>query len=175
VTAETPTLCTPRFTLRPLQRGDEQALFTAMSDPALMRYWSRGPFTDIEEFRAYPFEREWDGRTWVAVPRGGGDPVLRVVASPEGKEVAEIGYIVVPGNERQGIARECVSALVTHLFRAEGVHRIFADVDPRNTASNRLMQWLGFTREAHLRHAMKTHIGWCDTWLWGLLEDEWPL
>ena len=101
--------------------------------------------------------------------------VLRVVASPEGKEVAEIGYIVVPGNERQGIARECVSALVTHLFRAEGVHRIFADVDPRNTASNRLMQSLGFTREAHLRHAMKTHIGWCDTWLWGLLEDEWPL
>ncbi len=39
---------------------------------------------------------------------------------------------------------------------------------------SRLLQSLGFTREAHLRKAMKTHIGWCDTWLWGLLADEWP-
>ena len=45
-----------------------------------------------------------------------------------------------------------------------------ADVEPN---AYRLLQRLGFTREAHLRSAMKTHIGWCDTWLWGLLADEW--
>ncbi len=172
--SEIPVLTTQRFTLRPLQQGDEHALFAAMSDPALMRYWSRGPFNDIEEFRAYLFDRDWDGRTWIAVPHAGGDPVCRVVASAKGKQVCEIGYNVVPGNERQGVTRECLCALVTHLFRGEGVHRIFADVDPRNIASNRLLQSLGFTREAHLREAMKTHIGWCDTWLWGLLQDEWP-
>ncbi len=172
---ETPTLTTQRFTLRPLQGGDEHTLFAAMSDPGLMRYWSRAPFTDIDDFRHYLFDRDWDGRTWVAVLQGGGEPLCRIVASAKGKEVTEIGYITVPGNERQGIARECVSALITQLFREEGVHRIFADVDPRNTASNRLLQTLGFTREAHMRDAMKTHIGWCDTFLWGLLQDEWPL
>ncbi len=172
---DTPVLSTDRFLLRPLQAGDENALYSAMSNDDLMRYWSRAPFTDAAEFRSYLFDREWDGRTWIAVPRAGGDPVCRVVASAHGKEVCEIGYIIVPGNERRGVAKECVSALITHLFRAEGVHRIFADVDPRNVPSNRLLQSLGFTREAHLRHAMRTHIGWCDTWLWGLLEDEWPL
>ena len=167
------TITTERFILRPLLAGDEQALFPAFSDPGLMRYWSRGPFEDMDELKAWLFDREWTGRTWVAVPQGGGDPVFRIVASAEGAQVCEIGYMIVPGNERQGIARECIAALVTHLFRAEGVHRIFADVDPRNIPSNRLLQSLGFTREAHLREAMKTHIGWCDTWLWGMLQDEW--
>lgn len=139
-----------------------------------MRYWSCAPFGDREAFRAYLFDREWGGRTWVAVPKAGGAPVFRMVASTPTPQVAEIGYIVVPGQEAQGIARECVTAFVTHLFRAEGFHRIFADTDPRNAASNRLLEKLGFTREAHLRDAMQTHIGWCDSWLWGLLADEWP-
>mgnify|MGYP000126754267 CR=1 FL=1 len=168
-----PTLTTNRFTLRPLQEGDEHALFPAFSNADLMRYWSRGPFADLEELKAWLFDREWTGRTWVAVPQGGGDPVLRLVASAEGEQVCEIGYMIVPGHERQGIARECLSALLTHLFRKEGVHRIYADIDPRNIPSNRLVQSLGFTREAHLRDAMKTHLGWCDTWLWGMLQDEW--
>lgn len=110
----------------------------------------------------------------MAEPHGGGPPVFRLFASERSTAVAELGYIMVPGNEGQGIARECLAALITHLFREEGYHRVFGDVDPRNTPSARLLLSLGFTREAHLRDAMKTHIGWCDTWLFGLLCDEWP-
>lgn len=169
----TPTLTTPRFTCRPLQQGDDAALWPAFSDEDHMRYWSRGAFDDRGELREYLFDSAWGGRTWICQPHQGGAPVFRMVASSSIEQVAEIGYIMVPGNEGRGIARECLSALITHLFRAEGFHRIFADVDPRNHRSNRLLERLGFTREAHLRHTMKTHIGWADTWLWGLLEDEW--
>ena len=170
----TPVLSTPRFTLRPPAQGDEQALFAAFGDEEVMRYWSRGPFTDMGTFRHWLFEREWGGRTWVAAG-GDGMPVARLVASEQRSRVAEIGYLVLPGHTRQGIARECVAALITHLFRAEGYRRVFADTDPRNVGSNRLLEALGFTREAHLRSAMETHIGWCDTLLWGLLDDEWPI
>lgn len=168
-----PTLATARFTLRQMQPGDEHALFTGFGDPATMQYWSRGPFADVEEFATWLFSLEWGGRTWIAVPHGGGDPVARLVASEQQPGVAEIGYLVVPAHARQGIAAECSAALITHLFRTDGYARVFADTDPRNIGSNRLLQRLGFTREAHLRRAMKTHIGWCDTWLWGLLDDEW--
>lgn len=168
-----PTLTTPRFVCRPLQDGDDEAFWPAFSDPDLMRYWSRAPFTEKETFSAYLFDTGWGGRTWVAEPKEGGAPVFRMVASSPAEEVAEIGYIMVPGNTGKGIARECVAALLTHLFEAEGFHRVFADVDPRNVPSCRLLEKLGFTREAHLRQAMKTHIGWCDTALWGLLADEW--
>ena len=170
---DTPTLGTRRFTLRPLRDGDEHALFPAFADEAQMRYWSRAPFADADELHDWLFDPDWDGRTWIAVPREGGDPVARLVASPAGDEVAEIGYLVLPGHQRQGIARECLAALLTQLFRAEGHHRVFADTDPRNTGSNRLLRSLGFTREAHLRDAMKTHIGWVDSWLWAMLADEW--
>lgn len=173
----TPVLTSSRFTLRPLQPGDEQALFTGFSDPATMRYWSRGPFADLAEFSSWLGARDWatatDRRMWVAVPRAGGDPVAQCGMAERGEQVAEIGYMVMPGHTGQGIAHECVSALLDQLFRVEGFHRVFADTDPRNIASNRLLRRLGFTHEAHLRSAMKTHIGWCDTWLWGLLADEW--
>ncbi len=171
----TPTLTTARFTCRALLPGDEDAMWPAFSSEEAMRYWGRGPFDDRGEFAEYLFDTRgtWNGRTWICQPRDGGAPVFRMVASSDVGQVAEVGYILVPGHERQGIARECVSALITHLFREENFHRIFADVDPRNAPSNALLQSLGFTREGHLRHTMKTHIGWCDTWLWAMLADEW--
>jgi [ribosomal protein S5]-alanine N-acetyltransferase len=172
-----PTLTTPRFIMRALQPGDENALFTGFSDPATMQYWSRGPFTDLDTFRTFLLARNSDGgdksRIWIVVPRSGGDPVAHLGKFERGEGVTEFGYMVLPGHTRLGIARECSEALITHLFREESYARIFADTDPRNLASNRLLQSLGFTREAHLRSAMKTHIGWCDTWLWGMLADEW--
>jgi [ribosomal protein S5]-alanine N-acetyltransferase len=171
---DVPVLATPRFVLRGVDQADAEGLFAAFSDPDVMRYWSSGPFTDLEALRAWLLGTSWGGRTWIAVPAEGGAPVARLVASEHGPGVAEIGYMVTPDRVRQGIARECVAALVTHLFRTEGYRRIFADTDPRNVASNRLLVSLGFTREAHLRRAMETHIGWCDTLLWGLLDDEWP-
>ena len=169
----TPTLTTPRFVCRPLKQGDERAMWPAFSSEDHMRYWSRGAFEDKAEFSDYLHDDSWGGRTWICAPKDGGAPVFRMVASSDTEQVAEIGYIMVPGNEGRGIARECLTALITHLFREEGYHRIFADVDPRNHRSNRLLERLGFTREAHLRQAMKTHIGWADTWLWGLLAEEW--
>ncbi|MGB3795122.1 MAG: GNAT family protein [Alteraurantiacibacter sp.] len=173
--SDTPVITTPRFQCRPLRPGDETVFWPAFSSDTQMRYWSRGPFDTLAEFRDYFFDTDgsWGGRTWICEPRSGGQPVFRMGASSDKEEVAEIGYIMVPGNGGHGIARECVSALITHLFREEGYHRIFADVDPRNTASNALLEHLGFTCEGHLRHTMKTHIGWCDTWLWGLLQHEW--
>ncbi len=171
---EVPELLTARFRCRSLREGDEEAMWEAFSDPETMRYWGRGAFTDKLEFRDYLFGTSWGGRTWIAEPLAGGAPVFRMYASQEGKEVSEIGYILPPRQQGQGIARECLTALITHLFRRENVHRIFADVDPRNRASNALLVRLGFTREAHLREAIRTHLGWCDTWLWGLLAEEWP-
>jgi len=170
--AEVPTLATPRFDCRAPIEADVDAFWPAFSDAEHMRYWSCGPFTDRSVLAEYLLD-EKAGRSWVAVPRQGGAPVFRMFTSSPHEQVAEIGYIIVPGHEGQGIARECLCALITHLFRVEGFHRIFGDVDPRNTSSARLLLKLGFTREAHLRDAMKTHIGWCDSWLFGLLCDEW--
>ena len=63
--------------------------------------------------------------------------------------------------------------MLDRLFRVEQQRRVFADTDPDNTASNALLESLGFQREGRLRAEWETHIGVRGTILWGLLATEW--
>ena len=169
----TPTIETGRFILRELVAEDVEAFWPAFSDPDNMLWWSREAFTSREELADWLLATDWNGRSWAAVERGSGEPVCRVVAMPGMEGVSEIGYATVLGRQGQGIARECVAALISHLFTAEGMRRVWADVDPDNSASNALLKSLGFTLEGQLREAWNTHIGVRDSLIWGLLAQEW--
>jgi RimJ/RimL family protein N-acetyltransferase len=46
---------------------------------------------------------------------------------------------------------DALRALIEHAFGPLNLHRIEADVDPRNEASVRLLEKLGFRREGYLR------------------------
>lgn len=171
----TPTLVTERFILRELTRADTAALFPSFSDPDLMRWWSCAPFASEEELAAWLVpEGGWpEGRSWAVCEGAEGPAIGRLVAIDRGDETSELGYTVVRGRQGQGVARETVAALVDHLIRGEGRRRIFADVDPENAASNRLLEGLGFTLEGRLREHWTTHIGRRDSFIWGLLASEW--
>jgi len=168
----TPTLETERFTLRKFVRGDAIALWPTFSSDEHCRYLTRKAFATIEELEGWFFDPEWDGRTWAAVDRSNGQIVARLVAVPVQKDVSEIGYVTAHHRHGEGIAGECAARLVRFLFETEKHHRITAGTDPRNTASNALLERLGFRREGHLRQCVKTHLGWCDEYLWGLLASD---
>ena len=51
----------------------------------------------------------------------------------------------------RGYAREAGRAVLAFAFGTLQLHRLGADCDPRNVASARLMEQLGFTREGTLR------------------------
>lgn len=59
----------------------------------------------------------------------------------------EIGYVVMPAQQRRGIDREAVGALVKHCIEDLAVHRIEALINPDNAASIRLVESLGFRCE----------------------------
>jgi len=86
--------------------------------------------------------------------------------------LTEIGYLLVRREWGKGYAGEAVSALLDQLFDG-GARRVFADTDPDNDASIRLLQRLGFRREGVLRGEWETHIGVRDSVILGLLKDEW--
>jgi ribosomal-protein-alanine N-acetyltransferase len=44
-----PLLHTERLTLRPIAAGDGPALFAIFSDPEVVRYWSRGVWTEMAQ------------------------------------------------------------------------------------------------------------------------------
>lgn len=170
-----PILETERFRLRPLRATDSARLFETLSREEPCRYLSRPAFPTLAELEAWLFSPTWPGRTWVAEPRDGAPLAGRFIAVDKDEEgLVEIGYVTAFDRQRQGVARECVTAVIDHLIHTRGYRKIMAEVDTDNEASVRLLERLGFTREAHLREHETTHIGLRDLFLYGLLAREWP-
>ena len=101
-----------------------------------------------------------------------GDVMLRLTAG-DPPSVAEIGWVVNPTYAGRGFATEAARALVDLGFRHYGLHRIFAQLDARNTTSARLCERLGMTREAQFRRDYWSKGEWTDSMIYGLLRDEW--
>ena len=62
--------------------------------------------------------------------------------------IVDIGYTFDPAYQGRGYATEAVGELVRYLFEDRGKHKVTADCDTRNDGSWRLLERLGFTREA---------------------------
>ena len=164
-----------RLFFRPQRVEDAEALFDAYSDRELMRWWSSAPHATVADTVAYltpkPDEKPWRG--W-SIRLKGDDRAIGTLAATETKpRVFEIGYLLTRSRWGHGYAREAVSRLLDRLFHEEGARRVFADTDPENEASMRLLETLGFRREGLLRQEWETHIGVRDSVIWGLLRDEW--
>ena len=168
---DVPTLTTDRFTLRPLRRADTHALFPTFADAGQCRFLSRERFASEEELWGWLADPEWTGRTWIAED-GAGRVMGRFVAVPGHEDgVVEIGYVTCAEAQGAGVARECTAAVVEHLL-AEGNRKILAEIDAENTPSIRLVERLGFTREALFREHETTHEGLRDVAIYALLASD---
>lgn len=87
---------------------------------------------------------------------------------------AELGYALARAAWGQGLMHEALSALLAHAFNGLGLNRIEADIDPRNRASGRSLERLGFRKEGHLRERWMVDGEVSDTDLYGLLRIDWP-
>lgn len=165
---------TPRFHMRAILRSDAEALFGTFSDEAQCRYMSQPHFTSVAQLADWLTDSDWPGRTWVAIDKADGSIAGRYVACPGPDDgVLELGYVTAAHRQGLGVATECMSALIDHLFQGGDYRRLYAEVDAENLASTRLAERLGFTREGCLRQHEATHKGLCDILVYGLLRDEW--
>lgn len=169
-----PTLRTDRLVLRPLVPLDASDAYRFLSDERVMRFWSSGPHTDIAETERYIIGNCTGGshESWAIVEPDG--PAIGWINLCERRpRVYETGYILSAHHWGRGFAREALSAVLEHAFATLGARRVFADCDPENASSIRLVESLGFVQEGHLRAEWETHIGIRDSLIFGLLLDEW--
>lgn len=171
-------LRTARLTLRPLVLADAPVLAAYSNDPEVARYqdWDLPVLPGaVAEFVASQVGATTvlaGARTQVAVDHEGelaGD--ISVVLDPGGRQ-ASIGYSFQPRFQGRGFAREAVGALVDALFADVGVHRVTAGVDPRNVASARLLEDLGFRHEGRLAGAALVRGEWLDDDRYALLRTD---
>jgi RimJ/RimL family protein N-acetyltransferase len=174
-----PTLASARVRLRPYRGDDAPAMFALYSDAAVMRYWSFPPWTEAAEADAYLVRAAAHAAQGLALPwaiadiaddRLVGTATLHSLQREQGR--AELGYALAPSHQGRGLAAEALRLLLGHAFGPLALRRVEADVDPRNVASCRLLEALGFTREGLLRERWRVAGETCDSALYGLLARE---
>ena len=99
-----------------------------------------------------------------------GDCAVRV---SDDQPQAEVGVTFAPAHQGTGLATEALGAVITTLFEEHGLHRVFAETDDRNVAVHRLLERLGFRREARLVEADWFKDEWTTVCVYAVLRREW--
>lgn len=174
------TLTTARLTLRWLTEADVPALFAIFSDPAVMRYWSTPPLTEVAaaEKMVRTIQGAYESGDFLqlglerrATPGVIGTCTLFSFAFPSRR--AELGYALGRPFWGEGYMHEALQTLVAYAFQTLNLNRLEADIDPRNTASAKTLERLGFQPEGYLRERWIVNDEVSDSALYGLLRREW--
>jgi RimJ/RimL family protein N-acetyltransferase len=85
----------------------------------------------------------------------------------------KLGYGLDTGAWHQGFATEAARALLQWAFATLDLNRVQAETDPRNTASNRVLEKLNFIHEGTLRQDCIVSGEVSDSRVYGLLRQDW--
>lgn len=173
-------LQTPRLVLRPFRHADAAQLFDIYSDPEVFRHVPIGDWKHIDEahqriardintmaageYVRLAVERREDARVV--------GEVLLFHFAPESRR-AELGYALARKAWGHGYASEALAPLVHFGFGHLDLNRLDAVIDPRNAASARVLERLGFRHEGTLRQHAMVHGEVSDSGLYGLLRSDW--
>lgn len=176
---------TERLTLRLMTAADVDDVHAYQSREDVCRYLLHGPRTrdEVVEWVAKYAEatRLAQDDDWIepAIELAMPDGTRRVIghmylnlASVENLG-AEIGWTLHPDFFGHGYAREASTAILDLAFGTLGLHRVRAELDPRNDASIALCRRLGMREEARFVKDLMFKGDWADTGVYAILEQEW--
>lgn len=173
---------TRRLLLRPLRKGDADALFAVFGDPEVMRYWSTPAWGDAGPGAAMVALDQASGpdADWLrlGLVRRADDRLLGTCTLFDHQahnRRCELGYALAREAWGQGLMHEALSALLDHGFGTWNLNRVEADIDPRNRASARTLERLGFRPEGLLRERWIVGGQASDSALYGLLQRDWRM
>ena len=172
-------LTTERLILRPFVATDWHDLYAYLSDLQVVQFEPYEPFTETES--RLEADRRAQDPGFVAVCLKTTRQVIgNVCQFPTRAGNVEIGYVFNRGYWGKGYAAEAAGALIDALFQQPETHRVFAECNPENVASENLLRRLGLRLEARLvqNKSFQTQADtgapiWQDTVIYAILRDEW--
>lgn len=124
-----------------------------------MRYWSTPEHESLSQ------TEDWLRR--MVEDTEADDFVIECAGAVIGKAGAwrlpEIGFILHPDHWHQGIMREALGAVIPWLFARPPHSRLTAEADPRNLASRRVLEAMGFQVTHSAERTMQWRDEWCDS------------
>jgi RimJ/RimL family protein N-acetyltransferase len=177
---------TERLSLRRPRSGDAEATFAYRRVPAVAEWLTILP-TDPAAYAERFTGPEVHGTMVILESREDpgagvvGELSIRLGDGWAQKEVeaqaicaeAEIGWVIAPDHQGQGLATEAARAALDICFTHLHVRRVTAGCFVENSASWRIMEKIGMRREHHShRDGLHRTRGWLDGYTYALLADE---
>ena len=152
-----PIIETERLTLRPFREGDGADLFAYLRAPTATCFLSL-KLASLAEAEIEVKKRALDqdsmaiclketGQVIGDLFGGGGGGAGEGEGQAEEEGTSSVGWHLNPQFTGRGYALEAARALLDHLFRTQGIRRIYAYVEDHNKPSQRLCEKLGMRRE----------------------------
>ncbi len=180
VVDELPLLCGEHVRLRGFRGDDMDGLYALYSDPAVTRYWSFPAWTQRAQAETLLqhaiVSRSADRILCWAIADAAGDGLigsLTLFNIDRAQGRAHIGYALQSAEWGKGYAKQAVGLALDHAFGALALRRVEADIDPRNSASCKLVEGLSFRREGLLRERWLVDSALQDSAIYGLLARDW--
>jgi len=157
--------------LRIMEKEDLPLISEWFNDP---EYGSE--YEPLEQITIKELEKWYDGpcpnEEWFIVEKKDKSKIGHIfhIASGQG---FEIGYRLIPHERNKGYGAEAVSIMVDFLFLSKKIVRIQAKSNPRNVASQRVLEKTGFKREGLIRKDVFIRGQWQDGVLYSILREEW--
>ncbi len=171
---------TKRLLIRPVTIDDKNEIFYYRRDKETNKYqgWIPDTLEDVEVFIQKTSAQINEPNTWFQMvivdketQRIVGDIGIHFIDN-ENKQV-EIGCTLNKDFQNKGFATESLKKVIDYLFNDLNKHRIIASIDPSNTNSIRLVERIGFRKEAHFVESLLINGKWVDDLIYALLEKDW--
>lgn len=171
---------TNRLIIRRFDPSDYSDLYEYLSLPVTYTFEPGKPIS-LGEAKELTLQRSAGDDFWAVILKRENKLIGHLYfkqLEPKEKMTWELGYIFHPGFHRKGYASEAAAALTEYAFAHYQIHRIMARCNPENTASWKLLEKIGFTREGYFRKTGFVHTDdrgapiWTDVYEYSKLEKE---
>jgi RimJ/RimL family protein N-acetyltransferase len=170
---------TQRLRLRLFEHEDTADCLRLTNHPDVIRYSFGEPWSETDAARNVSEQMVktgiGDGCTGLTVViehAGTNIGQIQLWSGSRQPRVAEISWTIDPAYGRRGFATEAVNAVLDLAFGHYGIHRVTAQMDARNEASEHLARRVGMTREALLRDEWWFNDEWTSTLVYAILSTD---
>lgn len=174
------TITTERLTLRHIEARDAADYFTIFSDPEVTRYYAFACWTDMTQATdeiATILQGYRSGESLrFAIERRDSGAMIGTISLHHffaQNRRCEMGYALASAHWGHGFIGEAMQAAIDHGFKELDLNRIEADIDPRNIASGKALERVGFKKEGYMPERWIVNGEVCDTEFYGLLRSTW--
>ncbi|MEZ5008409.1 MAG: GNAT family protein [Chitinophagales bacterium] len=174
-----PKLTTERLSLRKINKGDINEIYTLRSDENILKYIAQAKAKSIEDAEKFITminngieDNKW--LFWGITLEESADIIGTICIWNIQKENfrAEIGYSMLTQFQGKGYMTEAIKKIIDFSFSNLKMHSLEAHVHPNNLASIQVLKKNGFIKEAHLKDNIFFEGKFMDTSIYSLIDPN---